>query len=56
MSVKIEDGAGSKPGEREKTREGRLAHALRANLLKRKAQARERASSKPCDGGGQSKS
>jgi hypothetical protein len=42
MSVKIKDGAGSKPGEREKTREERLAQALRANLLKRKAQARER--------------
>jgi len=56
MSVKIKDGAGSKPGEREKTREERLAQALRANLLKRKAQTRERASSKPCDGGGQSKS
>jgi len=56
MSVKIKVGGSPKPGEREKTREGRLAHALRANLLKRKAQARERASSKPCDGGGQSKS
>ena len=54
MSVKIKDGA--KPGEREKTREGRLAQALRANLLKRKAQARERASSKSFDDGGQGKS
>ena len=56
MSVKIKDGAGPRPGEREKTREGRLAQALRANLLKRKAQARERASSKSFDDGGQGKS
>lgn len=56
MSVKIKVGGGPKPGEREKTREGRLAHALRANLLKRKAQVRERASSKSCDDGGQGKS
>ena len=56
MSGKIKGGAGPKPGEREEAREARLAQALRANLLKRKAQARERFSSKPGDDGGQSRS
>ena len=56
MSGKIKGGAGPKPGEREEAREARLAQALRANLLKRKAQARERSSSKTGDDGGQSRS
>ncbi len=56
MSGKTKGGAGPKTGEREEAREARLAQALRANLLKRKAQARERPASKTGDDGGQSRS
>ncbi len=46
---------GQKRGEA-LSRRARLAQELRANLLKRKAQARARnGSPKPCDEGGQSK-
>ena len=56
MSRKSEGGAGQKRGDGEKSRDIRLAEALRANLLKRKAQARARSSSKACDEGGQDRS
>jgi hypothetical protein len=55
MSAKSKGGAGQKRDQGEKSRDIRLAEALRANLLKRKAQARARSSSKPCDEGGQDK-
>ena len=47
------DEAGRKPAGSARSREHRLAQALRANLLKRKAQARARSSAKSCDEGGQ---
>jgi hypothetical protein len=56
MSEKNEGRAGRKQGKSAGDREIRLAKALRANLLKRKAQARARTSAKPCDEGGQSTS
>ena len=56
MSTQSKGGAGQKRGEGEKSRDIRLAEALRANLLKRKAQARARSSSKRCDEGGQDQS
>jgi hypothetical protein len=55
MSEQSKSGKGQKRGADEKSRDIRLAEALRANLLKRKAQARARSSSKPCDQGGQDK-
>ncbi len=42
-----------KPAQSATSRADRLAAALRANLLKRKAQARAKSSSKPCEGRGQ---
>jgi hypothetical protein len=56
MSEKNEGRAGRKQGKNAADREIRLAKALRANLSKRKAQARARTSAKPCDEGGQSTS
>ena len=50
MSEESKSAAEQKQGAGEKSRDIRLAEALRANLLKRKAQARAR-SSKPCDEG-----
>lgn len=55
MSEESKSAAEQKQGAGEKSRDIRLAEALRANLLKRKAQARARSPSKPCDEGGQSK-
>jgi hypothetical protein len=55
MSEESKSAAEQEQGAGEKSRDIRLAEALRANLLKRKAQARARSSSKPCDEGGQSK-
>jgi hypothetical protein len=52
MSEKNEGRAGRKQGKSAGDREIRLAKALRANLLKRKAQARARTSAKPSDEGG----
>ncbi len=56
MSEKNEGRAGRKQRQRAQDREVRLAQALRANLLKRKARARARTSAKRCDEGGQSTS
>jgi hypothetical protein len=56
MSAKTKGGAGQKRDQGEKSRDIRLAEALRANLLKRKAQIRARSSSKRCDEGGQDRS
>jgi hypothetical protein len=56
MSEKNEGRAGRKQVESAGDRKIRLAQALRANLLKRKAQARARTSAKPRDEGGQSRS
>jgi hypothetical protein len=55
MSGKRENGAGDRENAAS-ARRARLEQELRANLLKRKAQARARtASPKPCDEGGQGK-
>jgi hypothetical protein len=56
MGEKNEGRAGRKRGESAGDREIRLAKALRANLLKRKAQTRAKSSAKSCDEGGQSTS
>ncbi len=56
MSGESKDKAARQRGESAKDRDTRLAAALRANLLKRKAQARARPPPKPCDEGGQGKS
>ncbi len=55
MSEKSKGEADRKPAGSAKSRDIRLAEALRANLLKRKAQVRARSSSKRCDEGGQGK-
>lgn len=44
---------GRTPADATRDRTGRLAQALRANLLKRKAQARARSSAKRREEGGQ---
>ncbi len=53
MREKKTDEAGRKATASAQGREARLAQALRANLLKRKAQARAKSSAKACEEGGQ---